>query len=42
VLPKLGGDAVLIGAGEMAFEPMLDDPVGTLTKASRQPSLALR
>jgi len=42
VLPKLGGDAVLIGAGEMAFEPMLDDPVGTLTEASRQPSLALR
>lgn len=42
VLPKLGGDAVLIGAGEMAFEPMLADPVGALTEACRQPAHALR
>jgi predicted NBD/HSP70 family sugar kinase/biotin operon repressor len=41
VLPKLGGDAVLIGAGEMAFEPLLADPVGTLTNARREASAAM-
>ncbi|MEH3032552.1 MAG: ROK family protein [Aeromicrobium erythreum] len=28
--PALGGDAVLLGAAELAFEPLLEDPVGIL------------
>jgi predicted NBD/HSP70 family sugar kinase len=29
--PGLGGDSVLLGAAELAFEPLLADPVGVLT-----------
>ncbi|AXT84832.1 hypothetical protein C6I20_06245 [Aeromicrobium sp. A1-2] len=32
-LPGLGGDSVLHGAAELAFEPLLADPVGRLTAA---------
>jgi predicted NBD/HSP70 family sugar kinase len=28
--PQLGGDSTLIGASEMAFEPLLADPIGVL------------
>jgi predicted NBD/HSP70 family sugar kinase len=28
--PELGGDSTLIGAAEMAFEPLLSDPLGAL------------
>ena len=29
-LPALGGDAVVVGAAELAFGPLLDDPLGAL------------
>jgi predicted NBD/HSP70 family sugar kinase len=32
-LPGLGGDSVLLGAAELAFEPLLADPVGRLGAA---------
>ena len=32
-LPGLGGDSVLHGAAELAFEPLLADPVGRLATA---------
>jgi hypothetical protein len=28
--PDLGGDSTLIGASELAFEPLLADPLGAL------------
>lgn len=33
--PELDGESTLLGAAEMAFEPLLDDPLGTLAR-SRQ------
>ena len=33
-LPKLGGDATLLGAAELAFQPLLDDPLGALAHAA--------
>ena len=33
-LPELGGDATLIGAAELAFAPLLDDPLGTLARGT--------
>jgi predicted NBD/HSP70 family sugar kinase len=32
-VPELGGDAVLIGAAELAWQSLLDDPAGTLGRA---------
>src|SRR5439155_1526876 len=34
VLPRLGGDSILLGAAESAFEPLLDDPLGALARGS--------
>jgi predicted NBD/HSP70 family sugar kinase len=34
VLPWLGGDSVIIGAAELAFTDLLDDPIHTLQRAS--------
>ena len=36
-LPGLGGDSNLIGAAELAFAPLLDDPLGVLAEAARRP-----
>ncbi|MGN6610244.1 MAG: ROK family protein [Angustibacter sp.] len=36
VVPQLAGDAVLVGAAERAFEPLLADPAGALSAACRQ------
>lgn len=36
VVPQLAGDAVLVGAAERAFEPLLADPAGALAVACRQ------
>jgi predicted NBD/HSP70 family sugar kinase len=36
VLPGLGGQPVLIGASEVAFRALLDDPVGRMTAARSQ------
>jgi predicted NBD/HSP70 family sugar kinase len=30
----LGPDAQIVGAAELAFEPLLEDPIGTLTRAA--------
>jgi predicted NBD/HSP70 family sugar kinase len=35
-LPGLGGDSTLLGAAETAFAPLLEDPLGTLARASEQ------
>lgn len=40
-LPGLGGDSVLHGAAELAFEPLLADPVGTLAAACHDVDSAL-
>jgi hypothetical protein len=32
-LPALGDDSTLLGAAEVAFEPLLSDPLGTLAAA---------
>lgn len=40
-LPGLGGDSVLHGAAELAFEPLLADPVGRLATACRDVEAAL-
>src|SRR5690606_34482652 len=32
-LPTLGADSVLLGAAELAFEPLLEDPAAVLAKA---------
>lgn len=37
-VPELGGDAVLIGAAELAWQNLLDDPVGTLGGAAPGPT----
>ncbi len=41
VLPQLGGDAVLVGAAEKAFEGLMADPVGALAAACRQAPFAV-
>jgi predicted NBD/HSP70 family sugar kinase len=33
-IPALNGDSTLLGAAESAFEALLDDPVGVLTRAT--------
>ena len=33
--PELGGDAVLVGASELAWQDVLDDPAGTLRRRHR-------
>lgn len=40
-LPGLGGDSVLHGAAELAFEPLLADPVGRLATACLDAEAAL-
>ncbi|MCW2770399.1 MAG: sugar kinase [Aeromicrobium sp.] len=40
-LPGLGGDSVLHGAAELAFEPLLADPVGRLSTACHDAEAAL-
>jgi predicted NBD/HSP70 family sugar kinase len=35
VVPQLGADAVLLGAAERAFAPLLDDPARALAQACR-------
>ncbi|MET0930598.1 MAG: ROK family transcriptional regulator [Aeromicrobium sp.] len=40
-LPGLGGDSVLHGAAELAFEPLLADPVGRLATACLDADAAL-
>ena len=40
-LPGLGGDSVLHGAAELAFEPLLADPVGRLAAACLDADAAL-
>jgi hypothetical protein len=40
-LPGLGGDSVLHGAAELAFEPLLADPVGRLGTACLDADAAL-
>lgn len=40
-LPGLGGDSVLHGAAELAFEPLLADPVECLASACRDADAAL-
>ncbi|CAN5135529.1 ROK family transcriptional regulator [soil metagenome] len=35
LLPGLGGDSVLLGAAEVAFQPLLADPVAALARACR-------
>ncbi|WP_088320489.1 ROK family transcriptional regulator [Kineosporia sp. R_H_3] len=35
VTPELGGDAVLVGASELAWQDVLDDPAGTLRRNRR-------
>jgi predicted NBD/HSP70 family sugar kinase len=35
VTPELGGDAVLVGASELAWQDVLDDPAGTLRRSRR-------
>ena len=39
VLPRLGDQSVLIGASEVAFRGLLDDPVGCLSAAQRTADL---
>jgi ROK family len=34
VVPALGGDSVIVGAAELAFADLLQDPVGVLTGAA--------
>ena len=34
VVPSLGGDSVIIGAAELAFADLLQDPVGVLAGAA--------
>jgi predicted NBD/HSP70 family sugar kinase len=34
-MPLLSGDSPLLGAAEMAFESLLDDPLGTVARADR-------
>lgn len=41
VLPGLGDRSVLIGAAEMAFRDLLDDPVNCLARARRTSALAV-
>ncbi|GMA85274.1 hypothetical protein GCM10025868_05240 [Angustibacter aerolatus] len=41
VVPALGGDAVLVGAAEKAFEAVLADPAGVLATACRDARAAL-
>lgn len=41
VLPQLGGDAVLVGAAEKAFEALLSDPAGALAESCRQAALSV-
>lgn len=36
VVPQLAGDAVLVGAAERAFEPLLADPAGVLAASCRE------
>ena len=33
MLPELGADSVLLGAAELAFEPLLEDPAAVLGRA---------
>jgi len=33
-LPLLGGDSILLGAAELAFGPLLDDPLGGLARGA--------
>ena len=33
-LPLLGGDSILLGAAELAFGPLLDDPLGALARGA--------
>jgi hypothetical protein len=40
-LPGLGRDSVLHGAAELAFEPLLADPVGRLAEACLDVDAAL-
>ncbi len=40
VVPGLGGDSVIIGAAELAFGDLLADPVATLQRVERTPSLS--
>ena len=40
-LPGLGADSVLHGAAELAFEPLLADPVGRLAAACLDAETAL-
>lgn len=42
VLPGLGGRSVLIGAAEVAFRTLLDDPVRCLARAQRTSALIVR
>ena len=37
-VPELGGDAVLIGAAELAWQSLLDDPAGTLAAQAAAPA----
>jgi len=41
-LPGLGADSNLIGAAELAFAPLLSDPLGVLAAASRRAGSPLR
>ena len=34
-LPALGDDSTLLGAAEVAFAPLLDDPLGVIAEARR-------
>ena len=36
-LPALGDDSTLLGAAELAFAPLLDDPIGVVAAARRGP-----
>ena len=40
MVPALGGDSVLVGAAEKAFEPVLTDPARELGTASRDAAAA--
>ena len=37
-LPGLGADSNLVGAAELAFAPLLDDPLGVLSAAAERPT----
>jgi predicted NBD/HSP70 family sugar kinase len=42
VLPGLGADSILLGAAEIAFAPLLDDPLHTLSRGSERLQSATR